>query len=712
MRNNLIKTILVFFIFCPVNAKSQLSYTDSLWKVYNNKLIVDSVRHWALADLAWEYCYINPDSARLLARVQIKFATGKPERIRFVADANNTIGNSFNSQGYYDSALVYFLKNEEIHLKRKNVNGLIATYTNIAESYRNQGNYPLALNYCNKALAAFDKAGKNKKDKAILHNNIGAIYSEQGDDKSALKEYSKAAVLFKKLKMERELANVFNNISICYDHLNDFNKAMDYGRRSLRLRVSMMDSVQIANSYQHIASVFYKKDVLDSAYIYILKSVALNRLQNSLDGLAGSLSKAGTITFELGRPDEALQFCRESYVISKSQNILSFLKESCDCLYSVYKSKGDSKNALQYIEEASRIKDTLTNDDRTRQIARLSVQYEFDKERAADSVQTAQMKKIKDAEISAQKSQLKQEETVRYALYTGLALVIIFGLFIYNRFMITKKQKKIIEIQKSEVVHQKELVEEKNKEILDSIIYAKRLQDAILPPMKLVREYLSDSFILYKPKDIVAGDFYFMEPVEGKVIFAAADCTGHGVPGAMVSVVCANAMNRSVKEFGLQDPGKILDKVRELILETFEKSEDEVKDGMDISLCVLDLNLKKASWSGANNPIWLIRHNTNEIFEVKADKQPVGKSPNPKPFTTQNIDLSKGDILYLFTDGFEDQFGGLKGKKFKSSKMKEMFLGFKDLNMDEQRKAILDAFEAWKGELEQVDDVCVIGLRI
>ncbi|MEQ8908629.1 MAG: SpoIIE family protein phosphatase [Vicingaceae bacterium] len=294
-----------------------------------------------------------------------------------------------------------------------------------------------------------------------------------------------------------------------------------------------------------------------------------------------------------------------------------------------------------------------------------------------------------------------------------------------------------------EIREQKDEIEEAHREITDSIAYAKRIQSAILPPLKLVKEQLESSFILYKPKDVVAGDFYWMTTSVSErsrradvVYFAAADCTGHGVPGAMVSVVCNNALNRSVKEFGLTEPGEILDKTRELVIAEFEKSEEEVQDGMDIALCSLRTSSgvekpAELKYAGAHNPLWLIRkgkfeesnfpegsrfsQSEDEIYqlvEVKADKQPIGKYASTKPYTTHTFELQKGDTLYLFSDGFVDQFGGDKGKKFKSLNFKRLLLSIQEKDMDIQRQLIDEAFEEWKKGLEQIDDVCVIGVRI
>jgi serine phosphatase RsbU (regulator of sigma subunit)/ligand-binding sensor domain-containing protein len=324
---------------------------------------------------------------------------------------------------------------------------------------------------------------------------------------------------------------------------------------------------------------------------------------------------------------------------------------------------------------------------------------------------------------------------------------------VQERTMEVVAQKAEVEKQRDIAEHQKHLIEEKNTEILDSINYAKRLQRAILPTFRQVIDVLPNSFIYYKPKDIVAGDFYWLENYmisnekesattnttsppfqenhhkEHVILLAAADCTGHGVPGALVSVVCSNALNRAVKEFNLVSPNLILDKVRDLVIETFEKSESEVKDGMDISLAAIKYNENSEKhctllWSGANNPLWIVRSGIDgcpELVEIKPDKQPIGKYENPTPFNVHEIDLQKGDTFYLFTDGFPDQFGGPKGKKFMYKAFKELLVEINSLPMDQQLSTIRSTFHHWKNysidsqntiAYEQVDDVCIIGVRL
>lgn len=269
-----------------------------------------------------------------------------------------------------------------------------------------------------------------------------------------------------------------------------------------------------------------------------------------------------------------------------------------------------------------------------------------------------------------------------------------------------------VEQRTQQVNKQNELLSEKNKNITDSINYAKKIQDSILPSDEELKSVFPNSFILYKPKDIVAGDFYWMRKFDEKIIFAVADCTGHGVPGALVSVVCNNALNRSVKEYNLSSPEEILDKARDLIIEAFGTKKGEIKDGMDISLCTYDLKKKVIEFSGANNPLWILRKDCVEIEEIKGDKQPVGRYVDMQPFKKHRLNVDKGDQIVLFSDGYADQFGGKKGKKYKYKQLKSLMLDLRNRPLTMQGNMLNDAFEKWQGGFEQVDDVCVIGIRI
>lgn len=296
----------------------------------------------------------------------------------------------------------------------------------------------------------------------------------------------------------------------------------------------------------------------------------------------------------------------------------------------------------------------------------------------------------------------------------GIVLLIIFLIFMWNRYLkkqIRLRKKAEAELQESldMIKEQKLLIEEKNNEVMDSIMYAKRIQNALLPSDELLRDHFKDSFVLYKPKDIVAGDFYWMDVIDEYSFVAAADCTGHGVPGAMVSVVCHNALHRAVMEFDLREPGEILDKTREIVINTFSKYDKNIKDGMDVALLVYNEKTKELKYAGANNSLYQIDTEIEELSELKADKQPVGLYANLNPFTTHTVDLSLGSKIYLFSDGYADQFGGMKGKKLKYKSFKTKLVELSRESYQVQKETLDKEFEKWRGDFEQIDDVLVMG---
>lgn len=308
-----------------------------------------------------------------------------------------------------------------------------------------------------------------------------------------------------------------------------------------------------------------------------------------------------------------------------------------------------------------------------------------------------------------------------YLFYLFLGVLLIYTLIRLSIRRVKKQNERLEQIvedrtaeiaeQNATLEHQKAEIEEKTNDILDSIKYAERIQTAILPPQdELDRIFENENFVLYRPKDIVSGDFYWAERFGDEVIFSAVDCTGHGVPGAFVSIVGFNALNRTVNEFNLKKPGQILDKLTDLVVETFSKSESQIKDGMDIALCNLNYTSNKLTYAGANNPLIMVRN--GELIEYKANKQPIGEFQNRVPFETHEIDLQKGDCFYIFSDGFADQFGGPKGKKFKTKNLKQLILDNNHLSMKDQMAKFQEEFDKWKGDFEQLDDVCLIGVRI
>ena len=266
--------------------------------------------------------------------------------------------------------------------------------------------------------------------------------------------------------------------------------------------------------------------------------------------------------------------------------------------------------------------------------------------------------------------------------------------------------------QKEELEHQSSTINELYVQVTDSIKYAKRIQDAILPPSKMIDRLLPNSFILFKPKDIVSGDFYWMEEKGDKVFFAAVDCTGHGVPGALMSIVGSNALNLALSNKKVANPGDVLNELNNAISTSLHKVDDSsAKDGMDIAVCAINKEKNELEYSGAYNPLYLVRN--GEVEQIKADKYAIGSvDVEEHTYTNHTLQLQKGDYIYIFSDGYPDQFGGVKGKKFMYKKFRELLLEVSSQPIDKQKELLDTTIEDWRGPLEQVDDILIIGLQI
>jgi serine phosphatase RsbU (regulator of sigma subunit)/tetratricopeptide (TPR) repeat protein len=528
-------------------------------------------------------------------------------------------------------------------------------------------------------------------------------------------------------------------------YLGHFTEAGIIREKALETAIANNDSIRIAIISHNLAIVYYQTGQYRKADSLLQIAYEINKIIGQKENEMNNISMLANVNNALGRMEEALQYNQISlkyYDSINDPNVISMLKiniGSCylglknykesenyinegvelalangylhwaeigyNFLHVLYKAKGDYKTALEYRNLEVEIADSLLNEKSINKLAKL--QKALDDNKIELLVQSNLVKKKKNVESDII---IKNTNIQLYIAMGAGVLFLILGFIVFRGYRNKKKANVQILLQKSKIDEQRAHLEQKNTEILDSINYAKRIQTAILPSEERVLGAFPNSFISYLPKDIVAGDFYWMHELEDSTIIAAADCTGHGVPGAMVSVVCNNALNRSVREFGITDTGKILDKTRELVIAEFVKaaSGDEIKDGMDIAIC--NISKDKIQFSGANNPLWLVRE--GELMETKGDKQPIGRYDHAKPFTTINMDIKSGDQIYLMSDGYIDQFGGEKGKKFKANNLKQLILNNANSSMLMQKSIYESQFHEWKGDLEQLDDVCVIGISI
>lgn len=574
---------------------------------------------------------------------------------------------------------------------------LASIYNQYGVLHRQTSNFSEAMKYFTKAIKIAEEIGR-EYDAAGSYNNIAIIYNSQGDTSKALEYFKYAIEIYKKDVNKTNYAKLLVNTAIIYTHKKEYNKALEMTNEAMEIWVKMDKKAAIGETYSCLADIYDAMGDDKNAFKYLNKSLEIRTALNNRRGIAESYGRLGNFYFKQKQYHLAIPILEKAIGMAKEFLLLELEKESHNLLYKIYKEKKDYQSALQSLNNYLVIKDSLFNTENLKTIELLK--NKLDKEKSERELELTNIK-LKNSELELN----KQKQKFIFSIGASALLICIVLLIIAQQI----KSKRINKI----LNDKNRLIEEKNKSITDSINYAKRIQSAILPSLKSVELVLPESFILYKPKDIVAGDFYWFEKNENSVLYAAADCTGHGVPGAMVSVVCNNALNRSVREFNLTEPGKILDKTRELVVQEFSKSDEDVKDGMDISICNLDVSSKNQitlKWAGANNPLWIIRN--NKLIEYKPDKQPIGKTVNPIPFITQLIPLSKNDTIYIFTDGYADQFGGEKGKKFKTARLKELLLSIGHKTLKEQEFILNTVFETWKGKNEQVDDVCIIGVRV
>jgi serine phosphatase RsbU (regulator of sigma subunit) len=383
--------------------------------------------------------------------------------------------------------------------------------------------------------------------------------------------------------------------------------------------------------------------------------------------------------------------------------ILETKRNIVENLYILYQHKKQFKKALNFHKEFIDLDNQIKNSE-TKQLAlKKQLINKYDKIAIADSLKYEKETELQEIEY---RSKLENEESQRFMLYVGLIFLLIFGGFMYNRFRVTHKQKLVIQEQRDEV-------EEAHKEIRDSINYAERIQRSFLATDELLNSNLKDYFVFFQPKDVVSGDFYWAGKLaNNNFAVVNADSTGHGVPGAIMSILNISSIEKAV-ENGYLKPSEIFNHTRNTIIERLSKdgSKSGGKDGMDASIISFDFENNKFSYTAAQNPIWIIRN--NELIEIKPEKMPIGKHDNDtNPFVGGEFETKKGDVVYSLTDGFQDQFGGEKGKKFKVRPFKELLISIAKLPMKEQKEILNKKFTAWKGEEEQVDDVCVIGVRV
>lgn len=566
---------------------------------------------------------------------------------------------------------------------------------------------------------------------------------------------------------QSNIAAVYSSKSVLYYKLGDGEKSTDFLWKSIRIRKTLNDTIRIISDLNNLSLNYMDMMALDSAE-NTLKELSTFKPSFESDDYYFYFQNWGNFWLLKGDWGKALKLFQKALKVAEEEKMTDSKATILVFIARAFRIKGDYEKAAEYglqsynfsmdndliyetndaLKELILIKEEAGNYKEAFQLQRKKIGieneiYEIEKIQKIKLIEGQLLISEKEKEITAANAALKEERLIAEQaqakatiLTTGIIIAGILIALIGFFFIKTKRLNALVNSQKRQVEIKSMHLETALDAIHDSLEYSKLIQEVILPEKSIINKYFEDHFIMYRPKDIVSGDFYWLNEIENKLILAVADCTGHGVPGAMVSVICNEALNKVVQEHRVNRPGLILDETRTLVIQSFNQSMRASDNGMDIALIAMEGN--KLSFSGAHNPVWIIRKGNsfnkfsessyNVIYdedqdatfiEIKGDKQPIGRFSNMTAFKEYEFELEKNDLIYLFSDGYADQFGGndelvegKDGKKFKTSNFKRLLLSLHNLTMEEQNIRLNAFFDQWKGDLEQLDDVCVMGIRV
>lgn len=546
-------------------------------------------------------------------------------------------------------------------------------YSDLGTYYKRVGESDRSIENTEMSLEIRKKLG-DLNDLAEIKMNLGRIFHDLKNYESALNSYNESLELITASDNLSAKSVIFNNRGQLYYDLEKWQLAESDFNNSLEIKTRLNDFKGRATILRKLAEMYFDMGKWTAAEENFQRSESQFRSIGYNLGLAHTLIGKAKLFLAKGDSIFAFNVAAEAYGLSRGCNSIKVLLKCAEFIQPLYKHYGMLAEALAAAEDV---------------------------QKAQQQIKEEEAKEI----ILKQAYQEKQAASKRYIyfLVAGAAILLIILFLVFRAYRMKRRASALMEREKMHV-------EEKNKNIVDSIQYAQQLQQAILPPIENIRQTFHESFLIYWPKDIVAGDFYWLMEDDHYKLWAVADCTGHGVPGAMVSVVCSNALNRATKEKGLRVPGVILDEVRTLVIDTFKESQREVKDGMDIALCVYHKSTQTYQFAGANRPLWCLKK-SGELIEIKGNKQAIGFQHQMEPFSTTPVPALHGDSIYLMTDGFVDQFGGPNAKKYMASRLKLKLNEIATQPFDLQKMNLEWEFNQWKGDQEQIDDVCILAIK-
>jgi serine phosphatase RsbU (regulator of sigma subunit) len=669
--------LIVTFLFSAVLSSAQ------------NKRLIDSLERMLpqgddlkkvtlFVALAEEYRYYDFSKSKNYCNQALQIATDLNSDT-LIANANRQMGAIFNQSGDYERAVQYLIAALSVYEKHKINPGIAMTKLGLGLSYQNLKKYDEALKYYFEALAIQEKVAGGKKI----------------------------------------LANLYNNIAIIYKFKNDPNLSLDYNFKALKIREDAGDKRGVSYSYNNIGVIYEDLKMPKKALEYHYKSLEMKKANKDLKGMASSHINIASNLRKSGKNAEAEQNIVAAIKYAEQIGAKDFMLDAYEEAANIYKAMGKFESSTTFLSKFVELKDSLFTEKNNKLVEELKVKYESEKKEGEIEL-LKQNKKLSDDQLA----ESNKRNTLLILLGLALAAMAVFA---YSRYRIKQRTNEKLEVANTQLQHLNELVNNrkleiekqskeiqlKNKDITDSIIYAKRIQSAIMPPLNELYQTFPNSFVYYSPRDIVSGDFYWYSSSGETMLIACADCTGHGVPGAFMSMICVQILNLVVKNSNVTAPEQALQLLDYGVRKALRQSgaDNDTTDGMDVALCAIHLEKGLIQYSGAYRPLYIIRD--NNLLEFTANKFSIGGHKQiEKKFTGHEIKFLKGDKVYMFTDGYADQFGGPDGKKYKIKNFKKMLSSISHLPMAEQNKKIEAELKNWKGEHEQLDDILVIGFEV
>ncbi len=615
------------------------------------------------------------------------------------------IGTAFKNVKEYDSCEKYQFAGLALYKKLKDNSGISLAYNGLGIMEKNRNNFIKSLEYYYKAIEPLDRE-KDKSRFATIYMNIGVVYKNLKNPKRAIDYYNTCDSVYRILKDTNSIVKNNSNKCTALKELGRLAEVKDLALYTEKLvMLKKIKSTSALNLYDLIAGVYIHEKNYAQAEKYYLKGLQYSKEMGNTEILGNIYESLALLYKTWGKQNLANSYFDLAIKDFTGKKDIKSRRSLMGLRIEFLKAGNNYKEALELTEQRVALNDSVFSSDLSEKISKM--ENDISNQKRQKDVELLQKNQaIKDLEI-------KRQRFVNYGLLGLVLLIVVFAFFILRSLRANKRINAELNLKNKKVEEQSTIIEEKNKDIIDSINYAQRLQEILLPAQEEFKQALPESFLFFEPKDIVSGDFYFIEKTEDLVLVAVVDCTGHGVPGAIMSMVANNLLNKVIREKKIRAPEKILTEVNNELYFSLKQnvSQKTAYDGMDLAICVYYPAKKEMHFGGANTGVYVIRD--KKLIELRPDKMGLGKMAyeTKHTFTQQSIQLQQNDMVFMGSDGYADQFGGEKGKKMMKKNMQKLFIEISDMPCDEQYKLVRNHFNNWKGNLGQVDDVTILGFR-